>query len=44
MAIEFRTGRNPYARKSDKPLPSGKARAIREAKDRTWPQARKKKR
>ena len=43
MAIEFRSGRNPYASKG-KPLPAGKARAQREAKRRSWPQARKKKR
>ena len=34
LSIEFRSGRNPYARKG-KPLPSGKARALREAKDRS---------
>jgi GTP-binding protein len=34
MAIELRTGRNPYVKKSGKPLPSGKARAQREARDR----------
>jgi GTPase len=41
MAIEFRTGRNPYAKAKRKPLPAGKARAQREAKRRTWPRARK---
>ncbi len=43
MAIEFRTGRNPYATRG-KRLPAGKPRAQREAKQRSWPQARKKKR
>jgi GTP-binding protein len=34
MAIEFRTGRNPFAGKAKgKPLPSGKPRARREAQD-----------
>lgn len=43
MAIEFRTGRNPFAGK-DKPLPSGKARAQREAKtERKKPYAKRKK-
>ncbi len=42
MAIEFRTGRNPYAGKG-KPLPSGKARAQRESKkDRKLPFAKRK--
>ena len=41
MAIEFRAGRNPYANKSSKPLPAGKARAQREARQKKWPQARK---
>jgi len=43
MAIEFRTGRNPFAGK-EKPLPSGKARAKREAKtDRKLPYAKREK-
>jgi GTP-binding protein len=33
MAIEFRSGRNPYAANKGKELPSGKARALREAKE-----------
>ena len=33
LALELRTGRNPYAGKSGKDLPSGKARALREARD-----------
>ncbi|MGQ0655493.1 MAG: ribosome biogenesis GTPase Der [Betaproteobacteria bacterium] len=37
MAIELRAGRNPYASKSGKPLPAGKARAQREARRRKWP-------
>jgi GTP-binding protein len=41
MAIELRAGRNPYASKSGKPLPAGKARARRERRERKWPQARK---
>jgi GTP-binding protein len=32
MSIEFRTKKNPYARKDAKPLPQGKARAKRDAR------------
>jgi GTPase len=34
MRIEFRSGRNPYASKDRKPLPSGKPRAKQQAQDR----------
>ncbi len=42
MAIEFRTKKNPYAGKDKKALPQGKARALRDAKKRSWPSAQKK--
>jgi GTP-binding protein len=41
LSIEFKAGRNPYGSKG-KQLPSGKARALREAKDeRAWRKTRK---
>jgi GTP-binding protein len=42
MAIEFRTKKNPYFAKDRKALPQGKARALRDAKKRSWPTAQKK--
>jgi len=42
LRIEYRSGRNPYARKRER-LPSGKARALQEAQDRRRPYAKKKK-
>ena len=42
MAIEFRTKKNPYMREGKKPLPQGKARALREKKKQSWPSVQKK--
>ncbi len=44
MEIEFRSGRNPFAEKKAKPLPSGKPRAKREARaDRKLPYVKREK-